>query len=206
MRAFRVVDDALVAGVGEDERQVLATVVADVAELLGAGRLEARAPRGDVAPEDQIGLRLRLDPLPAPDDPAVHRLLPDASRADPEVSAEFRRLTEDDLRQQKIDRLVALHDALTAPAATDEGEVRLPRAQGPALAATLTDIRLVLGDRLGLTDEEAAAALADELDGPEPRPDDRPAQVRHYLGTVYEALGWWQETLMSCLLADLDER
>jgi hypothetical protein len=206
VRAFRVVDDALTAGVGEDERHVLTTVVADVAELLGAGRLEARAPRGDGTPEDQVGLRLRLDPLPAPDDPAVHRLLPDASREDPEVSAEFRRLTEDDLRQDKIDRLATLYAALTAPEATEEGVLLLPRAHGPRLAATLTDIRLVLADRLGLTDEEAAAALEDELDGPEPDADDRSAQVRHYLGTVYVALGWWQETLMSCLLADLDRR
>ncbi len=228
MRAFRVDGDELVAEVEAGEREVLATVVADVAELLGAGRLEAREPR---AGGDEVGLRLRLDPVPTPGDPAVHRLLPDASRDDPEVAAEFRRLTEDDLRQDKIARLAALFDALSPDARSGSGSadrpgdeaaheparrrfrrrpgadlhlVRVPRQDGPRVAATITDIRLVLGERLGITDEEAGDLLDDELAGPPSASDDRAAHVRQYLGSVYVALGWWQETLMACLLADLD--
>lgn len=225
MRAFRVQGDELVAEVAAGERDVLATVVADVAELLGAGRLEVRDPREE---RDEVGLRMRLDAVPAPDDPAVHRLLPDASRDDPEVAAEFRRLTEDDLRQDKIARLAELFAALgpesDAPdAAAPDGAqpsdgaqpwdevdtvhvLRVPRAQGGRLAATLTDLRLVLGERLGVADEEAGDLLDEELAGPDPAPGDRAAQIRHYLGSVYVALGWWQETLMACLLAELDER
>jgi hypothetical protein len=229
VRAFRREGDALVAEVEPGEREVLATVVADVAELLGGGRLEERTPLVGDPDAGSVGLRLRLDPLPAPDDPAVLRLLPDASRDEPEVAAEFRRLTEDDLRQQKIDRLAELFDRLTAdedPAAADDDEparassrrrhrargrhaaatvVRVPKDQAPALAATLTDIRLVLGERLGVTDEEESDRLERDVVRADPATDDRAAQARQYLGSVFLALGWWQETLMACLLADLPD-
>lgn len=226
MRAFRREGDHLVAEVDPGEREVLATVVADVAELLGGGRLEERETGGVPAGGDAApAVRLRLDPLPTPDDPAVHRLLPDASREDADVTAEFRRLTEDDLRQQKIDRLAELFAALTAddPGPEPEPEpepgdtrrsrrrqrgrhagpetVRVSRDRGPALAATLTDVRLVLGERLGVTDERASDALEREV--VHGSADDGAAQARQYLGSVFLALGWWQETLVACLLADL---
>lgn len=236
MRAFRREGDALVAEVDPGEREVLATVVADVAELLGGGRFEeraretGRAHRADASADAEASLlmRLRLEPLPSPDDPAVHRLLPDASRDDAAVSQEFRRLTEDDLRQQKIDRLAELFDALAVDAlanGADAGDgaagsrrsrrargrheaaavVRVDVARAPALAATLTDVRLVLGERLGVTDEEASARLEDEVVATRPGADDHAAQARQYLGSVFLALGWWQETLMACLLADLPD-
>ena len=207
MRAFRREGDELVAEVDAGEREVLATVVADVAELLGGGRLEDRVA---AEPDEDRGpaLRLRLEALPTPDDPAVHRLLPDASRDDPAVSAEFRRLTEDDLRRQKTDRLAELFALLVADTADDSAPgavtLRVPAARGGALAATLTDIRLVLGDRLGITDEEAAERLEHEL-AQDPAPDDHAGQARQYLGSVYLALGWWQETLVAGLVAGLRE-
>jgi uncharacterized protein DUF2017 len=219
VRAFRREGDELVAEVDAGEREVLATVVADVAELLGGGRLEDRAAR---EPDEAPALRLRLEALPTPDDPAVHRLLPDASRDDAAVSAEFRRLTEDDLRRQKTDRLAELYAMLVGDV-TDDAEavadaddpaapgdapavtLRVPAARGGALAATLTDVRLVLGDRLGITDEESGEELERELLGVEPAPDDHAAQARQYLGSVYLALGWWQETLVAGLLADLPD-
>lgn len=244
MRAFRREGDDLVAEVDAGEREVLATVVADVAELLGDRPGGAGGRGGDVdgnrgpgGPSDALEeLHLRLDPLPAPDDPAVHRLLPDASRDDPEVTAEFRRLTEDDLRARKLARLRALHDALvggttagatagatpgtTDPAAGGDGGpadrgpaptgrhlagtvVRVPRGRAAELAATLTDVRLVLGERLGVADEDASERLEQEVVHGDPAPDDHAAQARQYLGSVFLALGWWQETLMACLLADL---
>lgn len=202
MHAFQITGDRLVAEASPGECQVLASLVADVAELLGAEPLAEQDlnPEPDDQADDSTTVQFRLDPLPVPDDPAVLRLLPDASMEDAEVAAEFRRLTEDDLRQEKIARLADLYRMLKVGMRID-----LPLAEGPRLAATFTDLRLVLGDRLELTDEESTAQLEEDLLGESAAPPENPAgRARQYLGSAYLALGWWQESLMTCLLAELD--
>jgi hypothetical protein len=223
MRAFRTVGRHYVAGLGPTEREVFATVVADVAELLGAGRFED-APGDDVVadPGAAVGSWTRAA-VPAPADPAVRRLLPDASRDDDAVTAEFRRLTEADLRASKIDRLRSVWRALrgggevlAGTGVDDDEDLVLRREDADAFAAALTDVRLVLAERLGLeTEEDAdrlyealeAQAAAEEAGWPD---DDRPArqvladELRAYLGSVYAALTWLQESLVTALLADLD--
>jgi hypothetical protein len=205
MRGFRRVRGAYVAELEPQEREVVASVVADVAELLGAGRFEDRDPSaGDVTgPGDPLGLRLTDQWVAPPQDAAVRRLLPDASRDDPAVAAEFRRLTEDDLRRVKVERLAALWHQLTAPAARGSGDtLTVPPETAPDLAATLTDLRLVLAERLGLVDDEASEALYDglEVDSDD---EDPATHARHYLGSVYAALSWLQESLLAVMLADL---
>ena len=235
MRAFRPVGPYYVAGLDRTERQVFATVVADVAELLGAPRFEDH-PAGALfatSPPAVAQPLMSMDAVAPPEDPAVRRLLPDASRDDDAVAAEFRRLTDADLRATKIERLQDVWSALTGPqppvpgAGADDDEdfaVRRERAHG--LASALTDVRLVLAERLGLETEEDADRLyesleaqaaaqddddPDALDDPDDLlDDDRPAreilaaEVRAYLGSVYAALTWLQESLMAVLLADLD--
>jgi hypothetical protein len=226
MRGFRSEDVGYVAGLDATEREVLATVVADVAELLGAGRFGSPSatatattatPAGDEPDpvRSLLGLRPLPDSVPPPVDPAVHRLLPDASDDDAELAAEFRRLTEGDLRNAKIERLRALWLSLTggAAGAPDEADTDLVVARDDAvdLAATITDLRLVLADRLGLETEEDSDALYDALDRRDlgEQDPDRSArevlqdEIREYLGSVYAALGWLQESLMAVLLADL---
>ncbi len=208
MRAFRRERGSLVAELDATERGVVAAVVADVADLLGAGRLEeraARAPDADPA-SGGLGMSLRTQEIEPPEDDAVRRLLPDASVDDEEVAAEFRRLTEDDLRRVKVERLTWLWDMLTTGAG--EGwpadSLVVPVERGGSVAATLTDLRLVLADRLGLHDDEDAESLYVELDGdPSEEDDDPQSEVRQYLGAVYVSLSWLQETLMAALLDDL---
>jgi len=226
MRGFRSEPAGYVAGLDGTEREVLATVVADVAELLGADRFDAATAAPDGADSADpvrslLGLRSLPAVVPPPVDPAVHRLLPDASDDDDALAAEFRRLTEGDLRRMKIDRLGALWRALLGDppavgyrvAATGDPETDLlvPREDAVDLAATLTDLRLVLADRLGLESEEDSDALYDALDRRELGESD-PArtarevladEIREYLGSVYAALGWLQESLMAVLIEDL---
>jgi hypothetical protein len=232
MRAFRPVGRFYVAGLDRTEREVFATVVADVAELLGAERFAQGSPEdgGGALPV----VRMSMDSVAAPADPAVRRLLPDASRDDDAVSAEFRRLTDADLRATKIARLRDLWTALTGPqepvpgaGIDDDDDLVVTRDRAHELAAGLTDVRLVLAERLGLETEEdadrlyesleAQAVAADERAERAERAgaadiddaDDRPAreilaeEVRAYLGSVYAALTWLQESLMALLLADL---
>ncbi|MBO0900885.1 DUF2017 domain-containing protein [Cellulomonas sp. zg-ZUI199] len=198
MRAFRRQKGRFVAQLDPSERDVVASVVADVAELLGAGRLEDGAPpaTGEPVPGAPGGWSMRTGPVPPPQDPAVRRLLPDASRDDPEVADEFRRLTEDDLRGRKIARLRALWAALVhgEPGWPEHALVVSPD-QADDVAATLTDLRLVLGERLGIRTDADSEALYDGLgDGDE---DD----VRAYLASVYGALSWLQESLLAVMLA-----
>jgi hypothetical protein len=231
MRAFRRVGTSYVAGLDRTEREVFATVVADVAELLGAERFVQRMFDDLEVPGPLV--RMSMEAVAAPEDPAVRRLLPDASRDDDAVSAEFRRLTDADLRATKTERLRDLWAALSGPQVPvpgagidDDEDFAVPRDRAQALAACLTDVRLVLAERLGLESEEDADLLYESLeaqaaaqegtghdepwaDGDAVPDDDRPAreilaqEVRAYLGSVYAALTWLQESLMALLLADL---
>lgn len=122
-------------------------------------------------------------------DPALDRLLPTANLQDDEAAAEFRRLTETGLRQRKAAGL-----ALAASLLRAEDKVVLDEASARAFLTALTDVRLVLGERMGLrTDEdlEALEAAAGELD-----PDD----PLGYALAVYDFLTWFQETLASAML------
>lgn len=105
------------------------------------------------------GSDLELDPLAEivgitadadrPDDPALARLLPDAYD-DPAAAAEFRRFTQADLRRQKADNARTVAATLTRP-----GTLHLTPAEAQAWLRTLTDLRLVLGIRLGITEESS---------------------------------------------------
>jgi hypothetical protein len=190
-----------------DERDVVAALVADVAELLGAGRLEARGPEAVAAGDGSP--RLSMEPLLPPSDPAVRRLLPDASRDDPQIAEEFRRLTEDDLRAGKIARLTRFWDALTTPPEGWRADAFVVAPQDAQdVAAAITDLRLVLAERLGIRTDEQAERLYDTLlDSPQSQLQEAdeildPA-ARRYLVAVYGALSWLQESLVDLLLRDL---
>ncbi|HUX71809.1 MAG TPA: DUF2017 domain-containing protein [Cellulomonadaceae bacterium] len=205
MRPFAAVAQGYRAVLDPVERQVIASIVAEVVELLGA-ELDTAPP----GPEETGLLARALAPERAsvPDDPAVRRLLPDASRDDPEVSEEFRRLTEGDLRDTKVRRLVAFWRLLQAGGGTRGDRLELARDDASDLAATLTDVRLVLADRLGLSDDEQVEALYTELEGDEPDRSTDPeavedAQRRRFLGSVYTLLTYLQESLLTAMLRDL---
>ncbi|NIJ05135.1 DUF2017 family protein [Frigoribacterium faeni] len=112
-------------------------------------------------------------------DPAVARLLPSAYPDDEEAAAEFRRFTSDDLTARKLANARRVLDDLAPPAAE-----RLDQAAQQSWLRTLTDLRLVLGSRLGVT-----------ADGPAPS-DDPQVMVMH---DVFDWLGYLQESLVQTL-------
>jgi hypothetical protein len=129
-----------------------------------------------------------------PDDPAVRRLLPDASRDDPEAAREFRRFTERGLRARKQEALA------TARATLDAGpSLLLTDEQARSWVTALTDVRLVLAERLGLRTDEDADQLHVTLAGAD---DDDPVA---WLAAVYDFLTWLQETLVAVLQVALPE-
>ncbi len=121
-------------------------------------------------------------PVEPPTDPALARLLPDAYGGDDdEASREFRRFTEGDLRAGKRAHCRRVLATLPGP-----GKALLDRDDAAAWLGCLNDLRLVLGTRLGVTED----LDPDGLD-----PDDPATQALH----VYGWLGWLQESLLGCL-------
>ena len=159
------------------EVDVLSSLAADLLALLG---------EQDETDPDPLAawVGLTSGPVTAPEDAALARLLPDAYGDDREAADEFRRYTEGDLRAGKRAHAGTVLATL-APLTGQGGRLSLDREQADAWLGCLNDLRLVLGTRLGVT-EQTDLDAADE----DPR-----AQALH----VYGWLGWLQESLLSCL-------
>jgi hypothetical protein len=124
-------------------------------------------------------------------DPALDRLLPTAHRGDDQVAAEFRRLTEEGLRQRKSGNLDV---AIECVEQADGDRVVLDESQAPAFLMALTDVRLLLGERMGMRTEEDAEALhaaMEDIDDNDPL---------GYAMAWYDFLTWLQETLTQALM------
>jgi hypothetical protein len=179
---------------GDADRGVVAGLLEAVADLLSP---DPEAPDADQPPppasdEDALLARLEADlAVEPPADPAVARLLPDGSRDDPDLAQSFRRLTEQDLRERKRDSL-----GLAAAALRRAAPVVLDDSEAQALLKGLTDVRLVLAERLGIaTDEDAeflhAALAAGAGEG---------QQEWAKAAELYEVVTYLQEELVHTLL------
>lgn len=204
MRGFRESSagpSAAIAELDAEERAVVARVVADVGLLLGGESfgMDLDPPEID---EDPLFRHLRglEHSLSDPDDPAVLRVLPNAAPDDREVADEFRRFTEPDLRALKVDRLRTMWRALSE----DGPDWVVADADAMDTAAALTDIRLVLASRLGMQTDEDATALHEEIErahsGDGAEVAENPEKL--WLGMLYQALTWLQESLMNYVMRD----
>ena len=140
-----------------------------------------------LAADDQVQL---AGGVPAPRDPALDRIFPTANREDDQIAAEFRQLTEQGLRTRKA---ANLDTAIAALAHLEDQKVTLDQAQAVALVIALTDVRLVLGERLGLKQDEDLELIGEQVSSLE---EDDPAV---YALAVYDFLTWLQETLAHAL-------
>ena len=169
----------VVVSFDEVEASLLRHLVGEVRDLLADGE-PLPPPAGGTAavPSDAelsaltglgtdlgTGFGDEADGPPAPSDPALARLLPDAYRDDDRAAGEFRRLTESSLRRDKVSSAERLLAALPADGA---GEVRLDPETTESWLATINDVRLALGTRLEVTEEMAE---------PDPEDPDAPAYV-----------------------------
>lgn len=177
------------------EAALVASLARQVVELLRDGVPDPRvAVSGDDPLDQLVGIE---GPVTPPDDPVVARLLPDGYSDDEygavDANADFRRYTERGLRDGKVGNAQAVIDSLVeAGAETTAGDepvdVELDAAGVQAWLRCLTDLRLAIGTRLEVAedDDERWATL----------PDDDPARAMH---DVYEWLGFVQETLVRTL-------
>jgi Domain of unknown function (DUF2017) len=168
------------------EASILRTLAVQMLELLGPGDEPG-------AEDDPLARLLATGPSKAPDDPALARLFPDAYGEGPdaaEYSAEFRRFTENDLRTRKREDGLALIRSLDAAPTGRRGrvEVALDPENCRHWLGTLNDLRLTLGTRLDITDDDS---------DPYRLPDDDPDKP---LMMAYLWLGGLQETLVEVLM------
>ena len=125
MRPFRRKGDELLARLEPAEARILALLLDQLEQLLTADA------------EDVAG------------DPVLDRLLPAGHRSDPELAADYRDLTESSLRTGKADDLATVRAGLPL----DGGTVRLDPEEAGAWLRTTNDLRLALGERIGVTED-----------------------------------------------------
>ncbi|MFB7714377.1 DUF2017 domain-containing protein [Streptomyces sp. NPDC056105] len=182
----------------EVEISIIRSLAVQLLELIGPG------PGGD-APDDPLAELFAEGPSEPPSDPVLQRLFPDAyggpggeeatvDKADEQRahSAEFRRFTENDLRAGKREDALAVIRSLDALTSAGEGGAVLKLSPEESLRwmRALNDLRLAIGTRLDITDEEDADLLY-RL----PDEDPRKPMVMAYLW-----LGGLQETLVETLM------
>jgi hypothetical protein len=127
-------------------------------------------------------LAAELEALVETDDPAVARLFPSAYQDDHEAVREYRRLVRDTLVSGRLEALRVLR--------TRAGSELLSHDDAEAWCTALNDLRLVLGERLGVTEELYERGI-------EPNHPDA-LQL-----SVYGWLTWLQATLIDALATRL---
>ncbi|MFG3529301.1 DUF2017 domain-containing protein [Streptomyces sp. NPDC047917] len=175
----------------EVEIAILRSLAVQLLELIGPGD----EPAEDA---DPLAALFAEGPSEPPTDPALARLFPEAyGDQDTELraaSAEFRRFTENDLRARKRTDALAVVRTLDALTVTgDDGAVlELTGDECRNWLGALNDLRLTIGTRLEVSDEdEGEAGSLYRL----PDSDPRKPMVMAYLW-----LGALQETLVETLM------
>jgi hypothetical protein len=182
----------------EVEISIIRSLAVQLLELIGPGPAEN-------APDDPLAELFAEGPSEPPTDPVLQRLFPDAySGPDVEAdspeqaeeqraySSEFRRFTENDLRAAKRENaLVVIRSLDSLTTAGDGGGVlKLSAEESEQWLRALNDLRLAIGSRLDVVDEEDTDLLY-RL----PDEDPRKPMVMAYLW-----LGGLQESLVETLM------
>ncbi|MFT6564632.1 MAG: hypothetical protein ACJAY5_001391 [Actinomycetes bacterium] len=126
-----------------------------------------------------------------PQDPVLLRLLPDGYRDDREKSAEFRRFTDEPLRQAKLADAAALKIGLALPVDEDEDTIEVSFPEAEQWLRAINDLRLSLGVQLGIADDP-------NLDMSKLKQDD----PLFASAMMYDFLTWWQDSLLIALIGD----
>jgi hypothetical protein len=160
----------------DEEARVIRHVLGEMLELLAST---------EPVQEDPLAAAVGIGTsTSAPDDSALARLFPDGYIDDPDAAADFRRYTEPGLRDTKRAAAQTALSTLSEPAVK---RVLTPEESDAWLRA-LNDVRLVLGERLGITEDwdRLLAMLADD-------------DPRMPLYWVYDRLTYLQESLVRAL-------
>jgi hypothetical protein len=173
MRGFYYENEKIWLKLDEVERALLASLISQVLQLLKLGDAETADPLSFLEDINKKAVR--------PQDEVVFRLLPDAYADDEESNNDFRKFTEQSLRDEK---LAAASFALENLPKDDQPK-EIPDFDIAVWLKSLNDVRLALGTRLEITD---GAVLVDEND-----------EEKNSLLDVYDWLTWLQGTLLEVI-------
>lgn len=135
-------DGRLEVKLSADELALLRQVVGEMLGLLSG---EEGGEEGSGHEQDPLARMVGIGGSEQlPDDPVLARLFPDAYADDPEAAGEFRRYTEDGLREQKR----AAAATVSAGLEGSEGHLVFDAEEGETWLRALNDVRLALGTRL----------------------------------------------------------
>lgn len=177
MQAFRRESEGYVSSVDEMERGILLTIVEDVSALLSQ--------------EEQGGHRGIVDP-------ALMRLFPAASLSDPELASEIRGLTFDEISRTKASSLEVVTEQLRRP----HGHVTVPEGAVQDWLRALNDVRIVLAERLGISDGADAERFYQMALEATQNPDEEENcgdEQTVALASLYSGISWWQGSLLEAL-------
>jgi Domain of unknown function (DUF2017) len=193
MAGFRRTPRGVSARFTSAQAGIVRNLVGQVADLVGgegAASAEATGPGAagegpdPLFPDDLAAMLDSGGPAGKPDDPVLARLFPDAYGDDAEAAGDFRRYTEQGLRDGKV----AAARTVLATLPDSGGRIRLSAGDGEAWLRALNDVRLALGVLLGIT-EDYESELANVT-----ATDPRSAYLQ-----VYDWLTFLQETLVRSL-------
>jgi len=125
----------------------------------------------------------QLRELMSSDDPALERLFPPAYPDEPDLQSEYDGLVRGDLMEQRLGSVEVMERTIEAKRVNEDELV--------AWLSALNDLRLVLGTKLGVTEE----------DDPEEISDDDSLAPSYAL---YYYLGWLEEQVVEALASGLD--
>jgi hypothetical protein len=177
----------LTVALSNDELHILINLVEQLLELLGERNFAHHYQSDDPFAQLMAATLMNMEPLSAPEDPVLNRLLPNAY-ADPDAADEFRKYTEPRLRQIKQQHLMYLREQLVFPVDHEfpKADIAITDAQQWLIA--INDVRLALAVRLNVTPES--------FEKYELLPDTDPQKS---LFAVYFWLGGIQEKLIEHL-------
>lgn len=156
------------------ELQVLQSLLTDLQEMIEPAPMQDADPLAEIVGIDET--------VAHPTDEAMVRLFPDAYVDDDEASMEFRRFTERGLRERRREQSKTVELLLER---ANQGPTTLAEPEARAALGVLNDMRIVLGVRLGIEQDEDSWEDLFEPDDP-----------RRHLHVAYQWLTWLQQELI----------
>jgi hypothetical protein len=183
--------------ISTQEAQVLINLLEQLLELLGEPTIAEPDPLFNL-------LGITGNELP-PEDPVLRRLLPNAYE-DENAASEFRRYTEQSLREKKRASAHLIYEALipseeewSADQPLDKAtiEVKLKLEEVGSWLSSLNDLRLALAVRLGIGDGDSSDKKSEGAKEKfEVMVESDPMKAVY---AVYSWLGWLQQSLLEAI-------